>query len=95
MGGQRLAQCVVYLNTLAEEAGGATRFQHAALGGLSIQPRQGDALVFLLRDGRRSARLPHDALGGARRRRGEVDPEHLAVPVPCAPLMQSLTKTDR
>jgi prolyl 4-hydroxylase len=46
MGGQRLAQCVVYLNTLPQEAGGATRFHHPALGGLSVQPRQGDALLF-------------------------------------------------
>ena len=54
MGGQRLAQVICYLNTLEGEegctggrgSGGGTRFHHACMGGLTVAPRQGAALLF-------------------------------------------------
>lgn len=60
-GGQRLVQCVVYLNDVPADGGGATKFYHPSLGGLTVQPRLGDALVFFpaFADGTADERMPH------------------------------------
>jgi len=47
IGGQRVVQCLVYLNDVdMETCGGATSFLHEALAGLRVQPVAGSALVF-------------------------------------------------
>ncbi|PSC76020.1 alpha beta-hydrolase [Micractinium conductrix] len=58
-GGQRLVQVVVYLNEV--EGGGGTRFHHPLFRGLTIEPRQGDALLFFpaYADGRFDVRMAH------------------------------------
>ena len=58
-GGQRLAQVVVYLRS--PRGGGHTRFHHDALGGLSVPPTAGDALVFFpaFADGACDLRMAH------------------------------------
>lgn len=63
-GGQRLVQCVVYLNTLSKGGGGGTAFHHPCLKGLIVQPQQGNALVFFpaSKDGTMDARMTHSGL---------------------------------
>merc|ERR1719453_2977948 len=40
-GGQRLAQCLVYLNDVPKEDGGSTKFFHPSVNGLEVQPKKG------------------------------------------------------
>lgn len=60
-GGQRLVQVVVYLNTLEGGQGGGTHFSHRCMDGLTVQPRQGDALIFFpaYADGKFDDRMAH------------------------------------
>lgn len=60
-GGQRLVQCVVYINSMTAEQGGSTAFHHPLLKGLAVQPKQGAALVFFpaYADGRIDDRMAH------------------------------------
>lgn len=60
-GGQRLVQCVVYLNSMTPSQGGSTAFHHPALKGLAVYPEQGAALVFFpaYADGQVDARMAH------------------------------------
>lgn len=62
-GGQRIVQCLVYLNSVSEEAGGATKFHHPSLEDLRVQPEAGSALLFCttFADGVEDARLSHSA----------------------------------
>lgn len=61
VGGQRLAQCLVYLNTLSTKHGGGTKFHHPLFRGLTVSPVQGDALMFFTawQDGQEDARMVH------------------------------------
>eukprot|EP00746_Dinoflagellata_sp_MGD_P166453 gnl/MRDRNA2_/MRDRNA2_96336_c0_seq1.p1 gnl/MRDRNA2_/MRDRNA2_96336_c0~~gnl/MRDRNA2_/MRDRNA2_96336_c0_seq1.p1 ORF type:complete len:442 (+),score=78.34 gnl/MRDRNA2_/MRDRNA2_96336_c0_seq1:75-1400(+) len=60
-GGQRLAQCLVYLNDVPKEDGGSTKFFHPSLNGLAVQPKKGSALVFFpaFDDGSEDPRMMH------------------------------------
>lgn len=60
-GGQRLVQCVAYLDDMDAAAGGATAFHHPLLKGLAVQPELGAALVFFpaFADGELDARMAH------------------------------------
>jgi len=60
-GGQRLAQCIVYLNSLSEAQEGQTAFHDKELGGLEVTPKKGCALVFFpsFRDGMIDERMTH------------------------------------
>jgi len=44
-GGQRLAQCIVYLNSLSEDQEGQTAFHDKELGGLEVTPKKVHPLV--------------------------------------------------
>jgi hypothetical protein len=59
-GGQRVATLLIYLNSLPQEDGGATNFQHV---GVRVQPRRGRAILFSpgLLDGTLDKRLWHEA----------------------------------
>jgi hypothetical protein len=52
---------VCYLNTLEPAQGGGTRFHHPCLGGLTVRPARGDALVFFpaFADGALDGRMAH------------------------------------
>jgi len=60
-GGQRLAQCLIYLNDIPTEDGGGTKFFHPSLNGLTVQPKKGSALVFFpaFSDGSEDLRMMH------------------------------------
>merc|ERR1712048_758923 len=60
-GGQRLYQCLCYLNDVPVEDGGCTAFHHPALGGLEVQPRKGSCLIFFpaFADGSPDDRMSH------------------------------------
>jgi collagen type III alpha len=60
-GGQRLAQCLVYLNDVPKEDGGSTKFYHPSVNGLAVQPKKGSALVFFpaFDDATEDARMMH------------------------------------
>jgi len=60
-GGQRLAQCIVYLNSLSEDQEGQTAFHDKELGGLEVTPEKGCALVFFpsFKDGVIDERMTH------------------------------------
>eukprot|EP00467_Chlorarachnion_reptans_P016312 CAMPEP_0114503692 /NCGR_PEP_ID=MMETSP0109-20121206/9790_1 /TAXON_ID=29199 /ORGANISM="Chlorarachnion reptans, Strain CCCM449" /LENGTH=401 /DNA_ID=CAMNT_0001681751 /DNA_START=191 /DNA_END=1396 /DNA_ORIENTATION=- len=60
-GGQRLAQCLVYLNDVPSADGGSTKFFHPVLNGLEVQPKKGSALVFFpaFDDGTEDLRMMH------------------------------------
>mmetsp|Transcript_1192 Transcript_1192/g.2230 ORF Transcript_1192/g.2230 Transcript_1192/m.2230 type:complete len:392 (-) Transcript_1192:321-1496(-) len=61
-GGQRLAQCIVYLNSLdGETQKGHTAFHAPELQGLKVTPKKGTALVFFpsFRDGGIDHRMTH------------------------------------
>eukprot|EP00466_Bigelowiella_natans_P001629 jgi/Bigna1/140231/aug1.55_g14939 len=60
-GGQRLAQCLVYLNDVPKEDGGSTKFFHPSVGNLEVQPKKGSALVFFpaYADGTEDLRMMH------------------------------------
>ena len=46
-GGQRMVQCLVYLNDIgSSDKGGSTAFHHSALKGLRVRPQAGMALIF-------------------------------------------------
>jgi len=59
--GQRLIQCVVYLNDMPEGGGGETMFHHPSLRGLKVTPSEGDCLVFFpaFADGEPDMRMEH------------------------------------
>jgi len=59
--GQRLVQCVVYLNDVPAGHGGETRFLHPSLQDLKVQPTRGDCLIFFpaFADGRADLRMEH------------------------------------
>eukprot|EP00276_Gloeochaete_wittrockiana_P006324 CAMPEP_0184662952 /NCGR_PEP_ID=MMETSP0308-20130426/45774_1 /TAXON_ID=38269 /ORGANISM="Gloeochaete witrockiana, Strain SAG 46.84" /LENGTH=332 /DNA_ID=CAMNT_0027105333 /DNA_START=87 /DNA_END=1082 /DNA_ORIENTATION=+ len=68
-GGQRLANIVLYLDSLDESQGGSTKFHTLKL---NVQPKKGDAVVFFpaLRDGTVDRRMVHSGepvLGGEKR----------------------------
>lgn len=60
-GGQRLVQCVVYLDSLEPSQGGGTEFHHSSVKQLVVQPERGAALVFFpaFRDGEVDPRMTH------------------------------------
>eukprot|EP00747_Dinoflagellata_sp_TGD_P167794 gnl/TRDRNA2_/TRDRNA2_192911_c0_seq1.p1 gnl/TRDRNA2_/TRDRNA2_192911_c0~~gnl/TRDRNA2_/TRDRNA2_192911_c0_seq1.p1 ORF type:complete len:449 (+),score=65.06 gnl/TRDRNA2_/TRDRNA2_192911_c0_seq1:147-1349(+) len=60
-GGQRLAQCLVYLNDVPKEDGGSTKFFHPSVNELAVQPKKGSALVFFpaFADGTEDTRMMH------------------------------------
>merc|ERR1712187_435919 len=60
-GGQRLVQCLVYLNDVPKKDGGSTKFHHETLNGLEVQPKKGSALVFFpaFEDGTEDLRMVH------------------------------------
>mmetsp|Transcript_83738 Transcript_83738/g.240686 ORF Transcript_83738/g.240686 Transcript_83738/m.240686 type:complete len:392 (-) Transcript_83738:410-1585(-) len=63
-GGQRVVQCLVYLNDLdIDRDGGATAFTRGKLAGLRVRPEAGGALVFCtaFADGEEDARMVHCA----------------------------------
>jgi len=63
-GGQRVVQCLVYLNDLdIDRDGGATSFTRGKLAGLRVRPEAGGALVFCtaFADGEEDARMVHCA----------------------------------
>ena len=58
LGGQRLVTLITYLNTVSEQGGGATVFDHL---GISVRPKQGRALLFFPAgvDGKLDKRMLH------------------------------------
>jgi hypothetical protein len=59
-GGQRLAQCLIYLNDVPKEDGGSTKFWHESVD-LAVQPKKGSALIFFpsFEDGTEDTRMMH------------------------------------
>lgn len=63
-GGQRMVQCLCYLNSVdIEKHGGATCFHSEALGNFKVEPKVGRALVFCtaFADGQEDLRMVHSA----------------------------------